>query len=178
MGISLDQYRARIGSYVARSCKSKDTYDTVVLEQFPDVDTTSPIMIRVSWKASSLGLLLILLCALCQSQLLLMGGVEPHPGPTAEETSDKRATVITELVVKAESDTVKDVIRRYKPTMTQNQLQKAFEGVHTKELVETMIFLEFRTVTIMSNRRSFASSFSKSNPSSQTIVEYAHRSLP
>ena len=141
MGISLDQYRARIGSCAARSCKSKATYEPVVLQQFPDVDTTPLIMIRVSWKASSLGLLLILLCALCQSQLLLMGGVEPHPGPTAEEINDKRATVIAELVVKAESDTVKDVIRRYKPKMTQNQLQKAFEGVHTKALVETMIFL-------------------------------------
>ena len=140
MGISLEQYRARIGTFGAKQGKSKDCFDVEVLVP-PDIDTSPSTMISISWKTASLSLLLILLCALCQSQLLLMGGVEPHPGPTSEETNDKRASVIAELVVKAESKTVKDVLRLYKPKMTQNQLQKTFENVLLKSLIETMTFL-------------------------------------
>lgn len=140
MGISLEQYRARIGSFAAKKCKSKDAFDTEVLDP-PDIDTSPPTMISISWKTASFGLLLLLLCALCQSQLLLMGGIEPHPGPTTEETLNKRESVIAELVVKADSDTVKNVLRIYKPAMHYNQLQKAFERMPIKPLIETMEFL-------------------------------------
>lgn len=141
MGISLEQYRARIGTFSARGCKSKDVSDPIVLDGLSDLDTSSPIMISLNWKASSLGLLLIVLCAICQNELLLMGGVESNPGPTSEETNDKRASVIAELIVKAESQTVKDVIRLYKPVMTQEQLQTAFKGPRKELIIETLTYL-------------------------------------
>ena len=140
MGISIEQYRGRIGSFAAKKFKTKEVLDEQVLDP-PDIDAYPPTTISISWKTASLGLLLILLCALCQSQLLLMGGVEPNPGPTADETLNKRASVIAELVVKADSKTVKEVLRIYKPEMHYDQLKRAFDGPMRKSLIETMDFL-------------------------------------
>ena len=73
--------------------------------------------------------------------LLLIGGIEPHPGPTDSDINEKRTTVIAELVCKAESQTVKDVLRLYKPAMTHSQLQRTLNGPIVDHLVETMKFL-------------------------------------
>ena len=86
-------------------------------------------------------LLMQLLSKQTHDMLLLIGGVEPHPGPTMEEINEARSSVIAEFVVKADSQAVKDVLRLYKPVMTHYQLQKAFEGTTMKLLVETTNFL-------------------------------------
>ena len=89
--------------------------------------------------------------------LLLIGGIESHPGPTSDETNEKRATVIAELVCKADAQTVKDTLRLYKPAMTFSQLQKALNAALVDPLVETMSYLgiadaeKFNKPTIINN---------------------------
>ena len=74
--------------------------------------------------------------------LLLIGGIEPHPGPNTQEVTEKRTSIIAELVCKAESRTVKDTLRLYKPTLHQHQLRSTLDNnVKVNGLVETMSFL-------------------------------------
>ena len=154
MGISVQQYRAAIGTFHSgKMQRVLPSPDPVMPEQeqphFEEQSFTTTL--RGPWKLHALALWislsLPLLLALMPSQraatLLLIGGIEPHPGPdySAEEIAQKRNTVIAELVVQSTSQEVTNVLRLYKAEMTYAQLTTAFDSKPKQHLVDTMTFL-------------------------------------
>ena len=152
MGISLELYRARIGSY--NSIKSKDVtlFDPVEMDFSPPPEPP-PLVFRLSWKQGSLALLLVLINVLCHSQLLIMGCVERNPGPTPSPNpspprspqpltrEEMQEDILAKLICDTNDNTVKDVLRLYKPSMTNPQLTKSLKTANVPALVTTMDFL-------------------------------------
>lgn len=138
MGISIEQYRAQIGTFAARKCSmSEESCSPIVLDnnQDSDIHSTPVVMCSISWKSASLGILLILLCALCHSQLLLIGGVESNPGPQSVDD------ILAALSVGALNTNIRDCIRLYRKEATTTQHKKAFSKCDKNTLVETMNYL-------------------------------------
>lgn len=146
MGISLELYRARIGSFNNR-CRVKDSAQKPDLD--PRLSSTStssaqippPLvipLIRLTWKQSSLGLLLIIITFLCHNQLLLRSGVESHPGPL---DNDVVRDIIAGLCVDAPSDQVRDTLRNYDCTLDLKQNKTKYKKTNKQELVDTLNFL-------------------------------------
>ena len=136
MGISIEQYRARIGTFAARKCsRSEETRPVVFDQNTENSETLQPVLCSISWKTASLGILLVILSALCHSQLLIIGGVESHPGP--ESVDD----VLAALCVGAPDTSIRDCIRLYRKEATTVQHKKAFAKCDKSTLVETMEYL-------------------------------------
>ena len=136
MGISIEQYRARIGTFAARKCsRSEETRPVVFDQNTENSETLQPVLCSISWKTTSLGILLVILSALCHSQLLIIGGVESHPGP--ESVDD----VLAALCVGAPDTSIRDCIRLYRKEATTVQHKKAFAKCDKSTLLETMEYL-------------------------------------
>ena len=87
MGISLELYRARIGSFASKSLKICEPFCPVDLTLSDDLDPGSQASYTISWKQSCLLLFMLLIGALCQTQLLLIsaGKMEDATNPRPEE---------------------------------------------------------------------------------------------
>ena len=149
MGISIDQYRACIGTFAARKCsKSENTHSPVVLDHNSEMTDglsefllTPPPHFIGPWKVNMIALITLLMVMLtmqAQANLLIIGGIEPHPGP---DTIEKRATVLAELVCKAETQSVKDVLHLYKPNMTHAELENSLKSATADKLIAAIKFL-------------------------------------
>ena len=134
MGICIELWRARIGSFRGRS-KVKEPFLPIDLEFDHSLSDPLPPYYSMSWKSSCLGLLLLLISALCHSQLLLMGGVESNPGPTTVDD------ILAELAIDAPNESVRDCIRLYRKEATTIQHRKTFGQKEKELLVETMDYL-------------------------------------
>ena len=62
---------------------------------------------------------------------LIVGVVEPNPGPRADETNEVRSPVTTEPVAKVDLHAVDDVLCLYKPATTKKQ-QQSIRGHHSE----------------------------------------------
>ena len=140
MGITIEQHRARIGTFAAGKCsRSVDTHSPNDSDQPPVThtrDTPPVVLCSMSWKAATLGLILVLLCALCHGQLLLIGGVESNPGPKSVED------ILAALSVGAPDVHIRDCIRLYRMDATTTQHRKAFMKCDKATLVDTMNYLK------------------------------------
>ena len=137
MGISLELYRARIGTI--NRCKVKDVASEPDLDLAPSAQPP-PLdpMIKLSWKQCSLGLLLIIISAICHGHLLLISGVESHPGPLDNE---QVSNILAELCVDAPNDSVRDALRTYDVELHTSQNKKKFQKVKKQDIVETLEYL-------------------------------------
>lgn len=71
----------------------------------------------------------------CLQTLLLIGGVEPNPGPLSGED------VLANLCAQAPDTTIRNTLRNYKEDMSTAQLTKAFKKVDKATLVNTLQYL-------------------------------------
>ena len=155
MGITVEQWRAAIGGFSRRTCVSRDSHNEEETNPNPDPSQSSGL----TWKWVTLGLLLVLVSHLCHAQLLLMGGIEPHPGPPKSST-DKDATqpnagawatspdglkaqqeTLDKLIALSQDSIVQNVLRKYQPTKTVKAITKDFSSVIKENLVSAMTFL-------------------------------------
>ena len=103
------------------------------------------------WKAASLGLLLLCLSALCQSQLLIREGVEANPGPNTVDD------ILAEICVGATNTNVRDYLQLYNKEFTTTQLKRTFSKCYKTTLVDTMDYLrvpgqgEYNKDTVINN---------------------------
>ena len=116
MGVSLDTYGARIGSYMWHSHdKTTDRWFCAPddLSHLASLTAGSgkmhQVVISISPKLASLLLLMTVLSAQCQAYLLVIGSVEQNPGPAAATPVD----VLTGLSAEASSSEIRDCIRLY-----------------------------------------------------------------
>lgn len=153
MGITIQQHRAAIGTFHGRRIQRVSSSPDLMSdqdpphfeEQSPNTTLRGPWKLHalVLWMSLSLPLLLALMPTQRAASLLLIGGVEPHPGPTSsiDEVAQKRNTVIAELVVQSTSQDVTNVLRLYKAEMTTAQLTKVFDSKPKPHLIDTLTFL-------------------------------------
>ena len=163
MGITVEQWRAAIGGYSRRAHVSTREYhnkEEVNSNPEPDPSPQCPSpSLRLTWKWATLGLLLVLVSHLCHAQLLLMGGIEPHPGPPKSST-EKDATqpnagawatspdglkaqqeTLDKLIALSQDSVVQNVLRKYQPTKPVKTITKDLNSVLKENLVSTMTFL-------------------------------------
>ena len=144
MGVSLDTYRARIGSYVRHS------HDTIADRWFCAPDDLShltsltagsgvmhQVVLSISPKLASLLLLMTVLSAQCHAYLLIMGSVEQNPGPAAATPVD----VLTRLSAEAPSPEIRDCIRLYDQERDYTSNKKKLGAMSVATLVATMAYL-------------------------------------
>ena len=127
MGISIEQYRSRIGRFSCGKVSHSGTSNTNILDTNPEIeDPKEPsLLLKGPWKLHAVSLVLFCLCmtlipATCHKTLLVIGGVEQHPGPTSITTEDD-TRVLTGLIADFENQDTKDVIATYDPTHTWEQ---------------------------------------------------------
>ena len=72
----------------------------------------------------------------CQRLLLLMAGIESHPGPTQEE-------VLADLCLNAPSNEIRDCLRSYTLGTSMNELHRTIKSKNNRAALEnTLIYLE------------------------------------
>ena len=156
MGISLEQWRAAIGGFLgASSSRTKCAETDDGPSEPPDDFCYSPVRVRLSWKTAALTLLFLLLTAACQSSLLVMGGVEPHPGPpkkspsTATQPPDGQQTirdghqqVLDKLCATCTSPEIRNTLRLYDVTLSTAGSKTKLLNASVDQLTDAMKFLK------------------------------------
>ena len=144
MGISIDVYRARIGSYVRHSHNmtpdcwfSAEDDLTHLASQTAGSEKMNQVVLSISPKLASLLLLMIVLSAQCQAYLLIIGSVEQNPGPAAAAPVD----VLARLSADAPSSEIRDCIRLYDQERDYTSNKKKLGTVSVATLVGVMTYL-------------------------------------
>ena len=144
MGVSLDVYRARIGSYIRHSHDM--TADRWISEaddlshlasQTTGSEEMHRVVLSIPPKLASLLLLMIVLSAQCQAYLLVIGAVEQNPGPPAATPED----VLARLSAEAPSSEIRDCIRLYDQERDYTFNKKKLGAISVATLVGTMTYL-------------------------------------
>lgn len=143
MGISLEQYRACIGSFNCTKTKQTSVFDDL---DYADLAGLSPPsqphpVLKLKWKASSLALLLIIISSLCHARLLVIGGVEEEPGPDNTTADSAILDALAEICQAAPNNKIRDCLREYDPKLSAAQLHKKFNKLDKDTLVETLEYL-------------------------------------
>ena len=141
MGISLEQYRAAVGTF----CRLSHTHavyhggleiDPPGVEE-PYIHESLPVL-RVTWKAAALALLLIVLSPSCLGSLLLIGGVESNPGPV---TAGSKKSVLAALCTGAPTNEIRDCLRCYDISKSTAAIERRMAAVSAPNLIATMTYL-------------------------------------
>ena len=74
----------------------------------------------------------------CLQSLLLIGGVEPNPGPVPPTQED----IIAQLASQAPTDIVRNCIRRYDPAHRNTQHRAVFSKCNKSDLTATLAYLK------------------------------------
>lgn len=79
----------------------------------------------------------------CLKALLLIGGVEPNPGPgiTRDEKIQAQTDIIAELCTNAPNTTVRDTLRLYDPKLDHSSLVKSINRANKGNLVACLSYL-------------------------------------
>ena len=161
MGISLEQWRATIAGYFGASsprATHTDAASTPAQPAQPPDGFFASTRLRLTWKTSALTLLFLLLAAACQSSLLMVGGVEPHPGPTksaaaapqsteslekGQKIRDGQQAILDKLCAMSTSTVVRNTLRMYDVSRSTSKIKLALNNnCNRDDLDETMRFLK------------------------------------
>ena len=148
MGNSLEQWRAAIGGFSSGTkkrcgtCREHCTLDKLDEENhtFNSQHPTGWARTVLSWKVAVPTLLLLLLSALCQADILIIGGVEANPGPPVliEDSREVRENLLAAIASKAalSCNETRDVIRAYNLDYSTKQLKTALNQFNKPQLVK------------------------------------------
>ena len=139
MGISLGLYRARIGSFNNTKLKECIPFDPLFLDSDTAKFDPSPTRLKFSlkWKQATLCLILLTISAICQGNLLIIGGVEKNPGPDIDIGAD----VLAGLCDGAPSTDIRDCLRAYRRELSTTALKRAFMKHDKDVVIKTMEYL-------------------------------------
>ena len=141
MGISLEQYRAAVGTFY-RLPLTCGVYDGGLQRDPPGVEELlmpEPLhVLKVTRRAAALALLLMALSPACLGSLLLIGGVESNPGPP---TGDSKKSVLAALCTGAPTTEIRNCLRCYDISRSTSLIEKKMGGISVPNLVATMTYL-------------------------------------
>ena len=141
MGISLEQYRASVGSFNQVSLVSTSRhggFEFNPLEVEEPCIPISPLPLNVTWKSVALALLLIVLSPTCLGLLLLKGGMESNPSPV---TADNKRSVLAALSAGAPTSEIRDCLQCYDISKSTAFIERKMDKISVPILVSTMTYL-------------------------------------
>ena len=148
--ISIEQWRASVGSFSSKKFKQTSTQD--VNFELPEKDVFSD---DNRWKVSRKAVILAFMCPLVTfslvfggqnypaviESLLIRSGIEQNPGPTSP------AEVVGFLIVNAPNDDVKKTLNKYSTEKDHTENTKSLNkpSIKLDDLKKTLVYLENRS---------------------------------